>query len=55
MGWFSYGISGFFWLHMNRGRYLSTWRKKALTFLNVFIIVIGCVIVSARSSGSVDD
>jgi hypothetical protein len=47
MGWFSYGISGFFWLHMNKGKYLSTWRKRALTCLNVFIMMLGLVIVSA--------
>ena len=50
MGWFSYGISGLLWLQMNRHRYLSTWRKKALTCLNVFIVLIGCVIVSSKSN-----
>lgn len=51
MGWFSYGISGCFWLHMNRGKYLSMWRKTALTCLNIFIVAIGCVIVSKNSAG----
>ena len=31
---------------MNKGKYLSTWNKIALTCLNVIIVVIGAVIVS---------
>jgi len=31
---------------MNKGKYLSTWNKIALTCLNVVIVIIGAVIVS---------
>lgn len=44
--WFTYGLSGVFWLYLNRGRYFSTKRKTALTILNFTIFCIGAVIVS---------
>ncbi|KAF1990955.1 amino acid transporter [Aulographum hederae CBS 113979] len=43
-GWFSYGLTGLFWLSINRGRYLENWRKMSLTVLNVAIFCLGCVI-----------
>jgi len=33
--WFSFGLSGLFWLHMNRGKYGRNWKKMALTALSV--------------------
>lgn len=45
--WFTYGLSGVFWLYMNWGRYGESWKKALLTGLNVFLFVIGGLIVCA--------
>ncbi|KAJ5124846.1 Amino acid transporter transmembrane [Penicillium bovifimosum] len=42
--WFTYGLSGIFWLFMNKGRWFSTWRKGALTMLNFVVIVVGAAL-----------
>ncbi|KAJ5092448.1 hypothetical protein NUU61_007318 [Penicillium alfredii] len=39
--WFSYGLGGVYWLHLNWGQYLSSPRKICLTIVNVLIVVIG--------------
>ncbi|THC98559.1 hypothetical protein EYZ11_001989 [Aspergillus tanneri] len=39
--WFTYGMSGIFWLFLNYGRYTSSGRKIALTILNLIIVGIG--------------
>ncbi|KAI9923746.1 hypothetical protein ASPWEDRAFT_163996 [Aspergillus wentii DTO 134E9] len=39
--WFSYGLSGVYWLHLNRGQWFSSPRKIALTIINVLIVLIG--------------
>jgi hypothetical protein len=44
--WFSFGLEGLFWLKMNRGQYLSSKRKMALTALNIFLVALCCLIVS---------
>ena len=44
--WFTYGLSGVFWLYMNRGKYNMNMKKRFLTALNVSIFCIGAVIVS---------
>lgn len=44
--WFTYGLSGVFWLHLNRGRWFESKRKIALTVLNTIIVLIGGLIVS---------
>jgi hypothetical protein len=43
--WFTYGLSGIFWLFMNKGFWFSSPRKIALTALNFFVIAIGTAIV----------
>ena len=43
--WFSYGISGVFWLFLNRGRYRESARKIFLTGLNIAIFCIGAASV----------
>ncbi|KAK5223745.1 hypothetical protein LTR99_007769 [Exophiala xenobiotica] len=40
--WFTYGISGVFWLFMNRGQYTKNWRKIVLTIANVGLFAMGC-------------
>ena len=47
--WFTYGLSGVFWLYLNWGRYTQSKRKMALTVLNVLIFSLGGVIVSLSS------
>ncbi|KAJ4987307.1 amino acid transporter [Stagonosporopsis vannaccii] len=42
--WFTYGMSGVFWLYLNRGNYTATWRKISLTALNLAIFGIGAAI-----------
>ncbi|KAJ5091054.1 hypothetical protein NUU61_005924 [Penicillium alfredii] len=39
--WFTYGLSGIFWLFLNWGRYTLSWRKASLTVLNLVIVGIG--------------
>ncbi|KAJ5865391.1 uncharacterized protein N7529_007307 [Penicillium soppii] len=39
--WFSYGLGGVYWLHINKGKWFSSPRKIALTILNFLIILIG--------------
>ncbi|KAK3078198.1 hypothetical protein LTS18_008188 [Coniosporium uncinatum] len=43
-GWFSYGLSGGFWLYLNKGRWKSSPRKVFLTGVNMSILVIGILI-----------
>jgi len=40
------GLSGVFWLYMNRGQYFSSPKKTLLTFLNFLIFLIGGAIMS---------
>ncbi|KGO77185.1 Amino acid transporter, transmembrane [Penicillium italicum] len=42
--WFSFGLEGLFWLKMNRGQYLASKRKMALTALNIFLVGLCCLI-----------
>ncbi|KAI4184039.1 MAG: hypothetical protein LQ346_006184 [Caloplaca aetnensis] len=42
--WFTYGLSGVFWLYLHYGRYRESKRKMALTALNICIFFIGLVI-----------
>ena len=44
--WFTYGLSGVFWLFMNKGRYRESRRKMFLTGLNLTLVCVGAVIVS---------
>ena len=44
--WFTYGLSGVFWLYMNYGRYRENGRKIFLTGLNAVIFCIGAAIVN---------
>ncbi|KAJ5302408.1 hypothetical protein N7508_007271 [Penicillium antarcticum] len=39
--WFSYGLGGVYWLHINKGKWFSSPRKIFLTVVNVLIILIG--------------
>ena len=43
--WFTYGLSGAFWLFLNKGRYRESGRKMFLTGLNFVIFCIGATIV----------
>ena len=42
--WFTYGISGIFWLFMNWGQWFKGPKKIALTILNMFTFLLGCVV-----------
>lgn len=42
--WFTYGMSGIFWLFLNWKNYGKNWKKMALTLVNVFIVGIGAVV-----------
>lgn len=39
--WFTYGLSGLFWLFLNWGQWLSSPRKICLTILNLLVFGIG--------------
>lgn len=38
--WFTYGVSGFLWLHLNKGNYTSTWKKKCLFGASIGLILL---------------
>lgn len=40
------GLPALFWLHMNQGKYFSTWSKGLLTFCNIGILAIALSMVS---------
>ncbi|KAK5945318.1 hypothetical protein PMZ80_002522 [Knufia obscura] len=52
--WFTYGISGVFWLFINWGGYGRDWRKMCLTVVNVGLVVMGGTIcgVGLYASGT---
>jgi hypothetical protein len=39
--WFTYGISGIFWLFLNFGQYTKNWRKICLTIANGLLFAMG--------------
>ena len=45
--WFTYGVSGVFWLFLNWGGYTGSWKKVMLTMVNVGIVGMGGLIVSS--------
>ena len=50
--WFTYGLSGVFWLYLNYGQYRSSKRKMFLTGVNVGCFCLGAIIVSFTLSSS---
>ena len=44
--WFTFGLSGMFWLHMNKGKWFQGWKKVVLFVINVINVLIGLSIVS---------
>lgn len=42
--WFTYGLSGIFWLFLNHGKYTRNWKKILLTILNIGTFLIGATI-----------
>jgi hypothetical protein len=42
--WFTYGLSGVFWLYLNWGNYTRNWRKMSLTVVNIVIFGMGAAI-----------
>ncbi|KAF2630025.1 amino acid transporter [Macroventuria anomochaeta] len=42
--WFTYGMSGIFWLYLNRGNYTANWKKISLTALNFATFCIAAAI-----------
>lgn len=52
--WFTYGLSGVFWLYMNYGQYKKNATKMFLTLLNFLIFCIGAAIVSWRILSNLD-
>ncbi|KAB8217670.1 transmembrane amino acid transporter protein-domain-containing protein [Aspergillus novoparasiticus] len=52
--WFSFGLEGLFWLHMNRGK-LASKRKIALAILNFFLVLIACLICGMGLWATVKD
>lgn len=44
VSWFTFGLNGMFWFHMNRGNWFNGWRNRCLSVLNAFIVLIGVII-----------
>lgn len=42
--WFTYGLSGVFWLYLNWGDYTKNWQKMSLTAVNIVIFGMGAAI-----------
>jgi hypothetical protein len=42
--WFTYGLSGIFWLYMNKGVWFSNWKKISLTMVNLLAVATGAVL-----------
>ncbi|KAI9727151.1 MAG: hypothetical protein M1828_007352 [Chrysothrix sp. TS-e1954] len=42
--WFTYGIPGWLWIHMNRKGWTGSWRKVLLMVVNVGVLVMGLVL-----------
>jgi hypothetical protein len=42
--WFTYGMSGYFWLYLNWGNYTANWKKMSLTILNIATFWLGAAI-----------
>lgn len=56
--WFSYGLSGIYWLHLNAGQWFASPRKIALTILNIAIALFGlalCVLGLYASGTAIHD
>jgi len=45
VSWFTYGLSGVFWLYINKGRYRESPRKIFLTVVNILTFLLGAVIM----------
>ncbi|CAI7586175.1 unnamed protein product [Penicillium bialowiezense] len=52
--WFTFGFTGMFWLHMNKGLWFSSPKKIMLTMLNTFAICVGVAlcVLGLYASGS---
>ncbi|KAE8308585.1 Transmembrane amino acid transporter protein [Aspergillus parasiticus SU-1] len=42
--WFTFGLSGMFWLYMNKGLWFSSPKKILLTFVNLIAIVVAATL-----------
>ena len=52
--WFSYGLSGIYWLHLNKGQWFASPSKIAMTVLNMTIALLGLAlcVLGLYSSGT---
>ena len=48
--WFTYGLSGVFWLFLNKGKWTESRKNIALMVLNWIIVLMGALIVSPALS-----
>ena len=53
VSWMSLGLPALFYLSLNRGRLWTTWRKRCLTALNIFIFVFCCFVCGSGTWASV--
>ncbi|KAK7212128.1 hypothetical protein V2G26_019306 [Clonostachys chloroleuca] len=53
--WTTWGIAGFLWLHLNKGSWFSTWKKRGLFCLNVSLIVLSLFMNSAGLWASISE
>ena len=54
--WFTFGLSGTFWLHLNRGDWFKKWKKMVLFGANVLNLVLGlCVVCTPPPSYNYKD
>lgn len=51
--WFTYGISGFLWLFMNKGRWTASKTMKALAAVNMFLVVLAAALCVTGTYASI--
>ncbi|GAB1203531.1 hypothetical protein APSETT445_002167 [Aspergillus pseudonomiae] len=49
--WFTFGLSGMFWLHMNKGLWFSSPKKILLTLVNLMAIVVAATLLMDTQCG----
>ncbi|KAK3633143.1 hypothetical protein LTR56_015919 [Elasticomyces elasticus] len=53
VGWFSFGIPGIFWLHMNWSRQWVSWRSASVAVLSYLLILLAFLLNSAGMWASI--
>ncbi|KAK4938263.1 hypothetical protein LTR10_021242 [Elasticomyces elasticus] len=53
VGWFSFGLPGIFWLHLNKGKHFANWKMTSLAVLSYLLIALALFLNSAGMWASI--